>query len=151
LRGATLPAMSEALGLAGLLAECGKPYVLSFIIRPDGTLLDGNALDRVVHTIDDSVGTPPVFYALNCVHPSIVISALEQLPATVTERLWGLLANAAALSPEQLDCATTMIADEPEPFAAKMLDLKMRYGMKILGGCCGTDQRHIQAIVDACA
>lgn len=150
LRAATLPALSEARGIARVFAELEMPYSLSFVIRADGRLLDGTSLDRAIDTIDDSATRPPDFYTINCVHPRILTEALSRLPERVTQRLWGLLANASELSPEQLDGAKQLLADSPEELGRQMATLHKAFHLRLLGGCCGTDQRHIQAIVDAC-
>lgn len=151
LRAATLPALSEALGIARAFAATGLPYVISFVIRKDGRLLDGTTLDTAIATIDDTMDPPPVFYALNCVHPATVVEALTRLSPPTTQRLWSLLGNASQLSPEQLDCAPVLMGDAPDRFGAHMGTLYKEHKMRILGGCCGTDARHIQAIVDSCS
>lgn len=151
LRGATLPALCEALGMARAMAATGRSYVLSFVIGRKGEILDGTPLDDVIERIDGSVDPAPWFYTLNCVHPTIVLSALHHLRPNVMKRVHGLSANGSALSPEELDDSAELISDEPEALALQMALLHRHHGFRIMGGCCGTDHRHIQAIAEACA
>jgi homocysteine S-methyltransferase len=148
---ATLPALSEAEGLALALSDAGGPYLLSFVIRPDGTLLDGTPLDAAMATIDDRTPTPPAGYLVNCVHPDHLFSALTRCPGAVPPagRLLGCQGNTSRLSPEALDGRQELDAAMPADFAAAMTLLHRRFGIRILGGCCGTDQRHIEALAAA--
>ena len=146
---ATLPAISEATGLAMALAATGKPYILSFVVRPDGTLLDGTPLKDAIAVIDATVTPPPWAYLINCTHASIAKSALmhdTNSSATVRRRVVGLLANTAALSPEELDDSACLVEEDPESFGSAVASLHRDLGLKILGGCCGTDDRHIRAL-----
>jgi len=144
----TLPAFSEALGMARAMAETGAPYLLSFVLRPTGTLLDGTPLHAAIAAID-AVSPRPCAYMANCVHPQVYAAALSRAlaqDATVTVRILGLQANTSARSPEELDGRDALDGAAPEPFAAAMLAVHRRFGVKILGGCCGTDERHIAAL-----
>ena len=146
---ATLPAMSEAIGLAQAQAATGLPYVISFVARPEGTLLDGTPLKTAIATIDASVTPRPLAYLINCTHASVFRSALlneRNSSAQVRERVIGLLANTAALSPEELDESAELVEEAPEVFGRSVAALRSELGMKILGGCCGTDERHIACL-----
>jgi homocysteine S-methyltransferase len=149
LLGITLPALSEATGLAAAMAATGRPYLLSFVVRPAGTLLDGTPLKEAIAALDAGGQPPPAAYLINCTHPDFARTALCH-PANssplVRQRIIGLLANTAALSPEALDGQEHLIEEEPTYFAHAMLDLHRDLGLKILGGCCGTDDRHIRAL-----
>lgn len=145
----TLPALSEATGLALALAATGKPFVISFVVRPQGTLLDGTPLKDAITAIDASVTPRPAAYMINCTHASFAKSAL--LHATnssflVRQRVIGLLANTAALSPEELNDSTSLVEEDPESFGISVAALHRELGLKILGGCCGTDDRHIRSL-----
>lgn len=146
---ATLPALSEAIGLARAQAATGMPYLISFVVRPSGTLLDGTPLGEAIATIDDSVTPPPLAYLVNCTHASFFRSALRQecnSTKRVRERVIGLLANTAPLSPEELDASTELVEESPETFGRDVAALHGELGMKLLGGCCGTDERHIECL-----
>ena len=148
LMAATLPALSEATGLARAMAETGRPYVVSFIARPEGTLLDGTPLKDALDAIDSEAFTQPLAYMINCTHASNFKAALHSANASshVKDRIIGLLANTAALTPEELDNSQKTITEAPDIFGQTVADLHKSLKMKVLGGCCGTDHRHIEAL-----
>ncbi|GFE59717.1 homocysteine S-methyltransferase family protein [Geobacter sp. AOG2] len=146
---ATLPALSEAIGLAQALAATGLPYLVSFVARPEGTLLDGTPLKDAIATIDSQASPQPLAYLVNCTHASVFRQALcheFNSSAHVRKRVIGLLANTAALSPEELDNSAELVEEAPEVFGAAVAALHEDLGMKVLGGCCGTDERHISSL-----
>lgn len=146
---ATLPALSEAIGLALALARSGKPYLVSFVVRPAGTLLDGTPLKDAVAAIDAAADPKPVGFMINCTHASFARSALlhetNSSPA-VRSRMLGLLANTAALSPEDLDNSAELVEEDPESFGRSVSALGEELGLRIVGGCCGTDGRHLRSL-----
>jgi homocysteine S-methyltransferase len=149
----TLPALSEAVGMAVAMAaaaaEAGLPYLLSFVVRPTGTLLDGTPLHLAVRCIDAEVFPQPLCYLLNCVHPTVYAQAIQaelELDPTLCERVAGVQGNTSCRTPEELDTLAFLDTEEPRSFAAAMLKLHLLYGAKVLGGCCGTDERHINWI-----
>ena len=147
--GTTLPALSEALGLALAMAKTGKPYVLSFVIRDNGTLLDGNSLHEAILTVDQSVSPKPLFYMVNCVHPTIMLKALENTENCtdlVRQRLAGIQANTSSKSPEELDGSSELATEDSRTLVDQMVTLHHHYHFKVLGGCCGTDHRHIEML-----
>ena len=146
---ATLPALSEALGLATALAATGTPYVVSFVIRPEGTLLDGTPLNQALAAIEDSASPGPRAFMANCTHASFLKSALSHRRHSsnhVRKRIIGLFANTAALTPEELDDSDSLVEEDPEVFGQTVAGLHADFGLKILGGCCGTDDRHIRSL-----
>ena len=146
---ATLPALSEATGLAMALAATGTPYLVSFVVRPAGTLLDGTPLKDAIDAIDAAVTPRPLAYLINCTHVSFAKAALlheVNSSPTVRRRVIGLLANTAALSPEQLNDSEHLVEEAPELFGRSVAQLQAELDLKILGGCCGTDHRHIEAL-----
>jgi len=146
---ATLPALSEASGLAMALAATGKPYILSFVVRPDGTLLDGTPLKNAIADIDAAANPRPLAYLINCTHVSFARAALmheANSSPMVRQRMIGLLANTAALSPEDLNDSASLVEEDPEIFGQSVAGLHREAGLKILGGCCGTDERHIRSL-----
>ena len=146
---ATLPALSEATGLALALAATGKPYVLSFVARPEGTLLDGTPLKEAVAAIDVAATPRPLAYLINCTHVTFARAALmheTNSSSLVRQRIIGLLANTAALSPEDLNDSKSLVGEDPETFGKSVAALHRELGVKILGGCCGTDDRHIRSL-----
>jgi homocysteine S-methyltransferase len=146
---ATLPNAEEARGIAIAMADCQIPYALSFVLGRDGRLLDGTPLHEAVDAIDAAVHPRPLFYMVNCVHPTVCEEAFEaegSRSQRVTERVIGLQANASWKSPEELEGLRYLDADPPEVLADAVLRVHRRFGTKILGGCCGTDHRHLACI-----
>ncbi|MGD2119430.1 MAG: homocysteine S-methyltransferase family protein [Chromatiales bacterium] len=141
----TLPALEEAKGIALAMQHTGLPYFISFVINRDGRLLDGNSLLHAVQSIDDSTDNPPLAYLVNCAYPTF-LRAAEQ-PPELFERLIGLQANASSLDHCELDGAEHLHADELEDWGQAMLQLHRDYGLQLLGGCCGTDDRYLQYLV----
>lgn len=145
---ATLPALSEARGIARAQAETGLPYLLSFVLRPSGTLLDGTPWAEAIKTLDDTP-RPPLGYAVNCVHPHVLAQALAVLENHAPEliaRVVFFQANTSPLSPEELAAATELLTEAPDALAGQICALQRRYGLSVTGGCCGTDERHIAAL-----
>lgn len=149
LYGALLPTLPEAAGLAKAMGETGLPYLLSFTIQRNGTLIDGTPISDAITAIDNRDYPKPLCYMTNCVHPSIVYEALSapcnQKP-NVRERFLGIQGNTSPLSYAQLDRAADLLTTGPEPFARDTLRLLERSPMQIFGGCCGTDGRHLECI-----
>ncbi len=146
---ATLPALSEAKGLAHALSKTDTPYVISFVARPEGTMLDGTPLKQAVAEIDAEVNPKPAAFMLNCTHAAFAKSALMSETNSsdmVRKRMAGLFANTAALSPEDLNNSVELVEQEPEDFGRSVADLAVTPGLKMVGGCCGTDDRHIKAL-----
>lgn len=145
----TLPALSEATGLALAMAASSAPYFISFVVRPEGTLLDGSPLKEAVVAIDSRAVPQPLGYLINCTHASFARSALlhgVNSSPLVRQRTIGLLANTAALSSEELNDSPKLVEEAPDTFARELSKLHRDLGLKILGGCCGTDDRHIRAL-----
>jgi homocysteine S-methyltransferase len=147
IKAATLPAFSEALGIARALAITGLPYILSFVIRDNGRLLDGTPLHQAIQKIDAEVRRLPIGYAVNCVHPTVLIKGLtrdELAQRSLSNRLVGFSANTSAKRPEELDGLEDLEIDEPEILGLLIQKVHQKYGIKILGGCCGTSTNHIE-------
>lgn len=147
----TLPALTEATGIAKAMSETKKDYVISFVIKDNGKLLDGTLLTDAIKIIDDSISTPPLFYLTNCIHPDVLHKSfinLKDEDDILKKRLFGIQTNASSKSPEELDTLENLDADSPANWASGMVDLNKKYNLKILGGCCGTDARFISSVVN---
>ncbi len=138
---ATVPALTEALGLAEAMGATGLPYLVGFVVRQDGRLLDGTPLRDAVETIDSVVAAPEAYF-LNCVHPRVADCALRA-SGRAASRIVGLLANTSTRDPADLDGLAELETAEPGPFAADIAAVAAERQLRLLGGCCGTDQRHI--------
>jgi len=144
-----MPTLQEAIGMADAMSDTSLPYIISFTIQKDGRLMDGTTIHDAIEAIDSTSQKCPLCYMANCVHPTIVYAALLQ-PFNRTDlvqtRFLGIQANTSPLSYAELDGARDLFCSDPESFARDMLRLKEDMGLKILGGCCGTDHRHMEAV-----
>ena len=143
---ATLPAVPEATGIALAMERTAIPYILSFVINRNGCILDINSLEHAFAEIDAACSRPPLGYMLNCSYPSFLKA--EEQPDTVISRLIGYQANASSLDHSDLDEAGELHADDISDWGERMIELNRRFGLKILGGCCGTRLEHLRYIVD---
>lgn len=143
---ATLPALSEATGIALAMAETNIPYIISFVIGRHGDILDGNNLEHAFGKIDAACGRPPLGYMINCSYPSF-LNAHKQ-PKSVLGRLIGFQANASSLDHRELDGADTLQAEKISDWGDQMIALNRSFGVTILGGCCGTSSEHLNYLVD---
>lgn len=142
----TIPAVSEGLGMAQALARSGIPAIISFVINRNAQVLDGTPLIDAIETIDNSLATPPLGYMVNCVYPTFICA--ETQPPTLFKRLIGIQANSSSLDHSQLDGASILHQDDLQHWGDNMLRLNSEFGVKILGGCCGTDDTYLQYLVD---
>ncbi len=144
-----MPALPEAIGMAQAMGETGLPYIISFMIRDDGRLLDGATIHEAVQSIDACVDVRPECYMTNCVHPAVLYAALSR-PCNSTElvrsRFVGIQANASHLSPEELDIASGPESSDAGQLADDMLRLRDDMRLRVFGGCCGTDGTHLEEI-----
>lgn len=146
-----MPALPEAVGMANAMEDTGLPYIISFMIRENGRLIDGTAISEAIKIIDSETVRKPVCYMTNCVHPFILDKALSQTfnqTAVVRERFMGIQANASPMTPEELEGGGDIIVSDPVELSAGMIKLCKEYKFKILGGCCGTDQCYMDAIAE---
>jgi len=147
LMAATLPAVEEATGLAQAMAKTGMPYIVSFVIDKQGIVLDGNTLAQAIESIDAECSQPPTGFMINCSHPSFFYP--EKEPSRVLSRIVGYQANASYLEHRDLDRAEHIQSDDLENWGNRMLELHTRWGLKILGGCCGTGEAHLRFLAQA--
>lgn len=142
----TLPAVPEATGIAQAMAQTGMPYIISFAISKKGKILDGNTLQYAFEEIDATCEPPPIGYMINCSYPSFLNA--DKQPASIISRLIGFVANASSLDQSELDGADALKVDDVSDWGNRMIALNKKFGVKILGGCCGTNAQHLQYIVD---
>ncbi len=144
-----MPALTEAAGMARALSATKKPYIISFMIRRNGRLIDGTPIGEAIAYIDARTDPSPLCYMVNCVHPDILyrgLSLASNRTAQVRERLCGIQTNASPLSPEELDDAQELRASNPERLAQSTMRLCEKIDLKIVGGCCGTNDAYMDAI-----
>lgn len=145
-----MPTLPEVTGMAQALSDTGLPYIISFTIEQSGCLVDGTRICDAIKHIDRETGMrKPLCYITNCVHPSIVYRAISQpfnRSDLVKTRFLGVQANASPLSFKELDGCVELKSSEPAALGRSMLRLTEVMDMRIFGGCCGTDGRHLEEI-----
>lgn len=144
--GATLSYPSEAAGIALAARTAGLPAVISFTVETDGRLPDGSTLAEAITQVDDVTGYAPAYYMVNCAYPEHLQCA-AQPGAKWVNRLRGFRANASKRSHDDLNDSKQLEQGNPAELAADCLKLLDSFpAINVLGGCCGTDHRHIEAI-----
>jgi homocysteine S-methyltransferase len=144
----TMTYAEEAIGIARAAKAAGVPSVVSFTVETDGRLPSGQALREAVERVEGDTGGAPAHYMINCAHPTHFEDALE--PGQWLDRIGGLRANASRLSHAELDAAEQLDSGDPVELAEQYVALRTRlHSMKVLGGCCGTDHRHVAEVASA--
>jgi S-methylmethionine-dependent homocysteine/selenocysteine methylase len=145
----TMTYTAEAIGIVNAATGYGLPVAISFTVGTDGRLPSGETLKDAILEVDDVTGAAPAYYMVNCAHPTHFEHVLE---GCWVERIRGLRANASTCSHEELDQAETLDEGDPHDLGRRYRALKGRLPrLNVLGGCCGTDHRHIAAIAGAWA
>jgi S-methylmethionine-dependent homocysteine/selenocysteine methylase len=145
----TLTYADEAVGIARAAADHGMPSAISFTVETDGRLPSGQPLGEAVEEVDQETGGAPAYYMVNCAHPAHFENALA-VGDPWLERVRGVRANASRRSHAELDEATELDEGDPADLAAGYVELGAKLpSLNVLGGCCGTDHRHVGAIRDA--
>jgi homocysteine S-methyltransferase len=145
----TMTYVEEAVGVARAAQEAAMPVAISFTVETDGTLPSGQALGDAIQQVDAETGGAPAYFMVNCAHPTH-FEALFEGEEPWRERIRGLRPNASTKSHAELDEATELDEGDPRDLAARQAALKQKLPqVRVLGGCCGTDHRHVAAICDA--
>lgn len=145
----TLTYADEAVGIVRAARAAGLPIVVSFTVETDGRLPSRQTLRAAIEQVDAETDGAPLLYMINCAHPAHFAPALAD-DGPWLERLRGLRANASRLSHEQLDGADGLDDGDPADLAERHAGLRDTLPrLTILGGCCGTDIRHVTSICDA--
>lgn len=146
----TLTYVEEAIGIARAARDAGLPVALSFTLETDGTLPSGQALKDAILQTDAETDGAAAYYLINCAHPSHFTHVLEP-GAGWTGRLRGLRANASRRSHAELDSSPDLDAGDPVELGRLYAGLRRALPqITVLGGCCGTDHRHVKEICFAC-
>lgn len=146
----TMNYVEEAIGIAAAAQSVGMPVVISFTVETDGKLPTGQSLQEAIAQVDQATNQAPAYYMINCAHPTHFAETLAT-EAPWSERIRGIRANASAKSHAELNESATLDDGNPEELGNQYRDLKQRFPqLNVLGGCCGTDERHIEAICKAC-
>jgi homocysteine S-methyltransferase len=144
----TLSHVEEAVGIARAATAAGLPVAISFTVETDGRLPSGQPLAEALEEVDADESSSVAYFMVNCAHPTHLLPVLEADGPWA--RVRGLRANASARSHAELDEADTLDQGDPRDFARLHGALRaLLTDITVLGGCCGTDYRHVSGAVDA--
>jgi S-methylmethionine-dependent homocysteine/selenocysteine methylase len=146
----TINYVAEAVGIVRAARQCGIPVAVSFTVETDGRLPTGQSLRSAIEQTDAATAGYAAYYAINCAHPEHIAEALADRGSWV-DRLHGLRANASRKSHAELNESPDLDCGDPEELARDYLRLRASLPrLNVMGGCCGTDSRHVGCIAAAC-
>lgn len=146
----TMTNVPESIGLVRAARARHMPCVVSFTLETDGRLPTGQPLGEAIVAVDAATGSWPRYYMINCAHPSHFEDALDKGGAWL-RRLGGVRANASRRSHQELNDAPDLDDGDPETLGREYAGLLARHPqIRVFGGCCGTDERHVACISRAC-
>jgi homocysteine S-methyltransferase len=145
----TMTYADEAIGVSQAARDAGMPVAISFTLETDGRLPNGQALGDAIEEVDGATEGTPSYYMINCAHPTHFDDVLEGDEPWI-DRIRGLRANASTMSHDELDEAEDLDDGDPADLGSRYAALMSRLPqLNVVGGCCGTDHRHVAAIRDA--
>ncbi len=146
----TMTNVPEAVGIVHAAREAGLPVAVSFTVETDGRLPSGQSLRAAIEEVDRRTADGPAYYMINCAHPTHFESTMDE-GASWTDRIRGLRANASCMSHEELDASEVLDDGNPVELGAQYREIRKKLRrLAVVGGCCGTDHRHVEAIAKAC-
>ena len=146
----TINYVDEAVGIATAAKRYKMPVVISFTVETDGRLPTGQSLKDAIEQVEEATDNTPIYYKLNCAHPTHFAHILS------TDEPWlkkirSLRANASCLSHQELDEAEELDEGNPDELAIQYKEIMQKLpNLNVLGGCCGTDHKHIKQICNVC-
>lgn len=147
----TMNYVEEAIGIAKAAEGSGMPVAISFTVETDGKLPTGQELREAIEEVEAATSRYPAYYMINCAHPTHFAHVLAQ-GASWTRRIRGLRANASRKSHAELNESPELDIGNPKEFGSEHAQLKKRFpDLNVMGGCCGTDHRHVEQIAAACS
>ena len=146
----TMNYVAEAVGITRAAQSAGIPVAISFTVETDGNLPTGQTLRDAIQSVDEATQNAPVYYMINCAHPQHFEGILVASESW-TERIRGLRANASTKSHTELNESEELDEGDPVELGRQHRQLlgKLK-NLNVLGGCCGTDHRHVEEICKAC-
>src|SRR4029077_9796935 len=140
----------EAIGIVRAAAVAGVPVSISFTVETDGRLPSEEPLREAMERLDAETRAAAAYLMITCAHPSHFDAALSSGGAWL-DRIGGIRANASRRSHEELDAAAELDSGDPGELGNEYRAFEARLpNLRVLGGCCGTDHRHIASICDSC-
>ena len=146
----TMNYVEEAIGVSRAAERARMPVALSFTVETDGRLPTGQPLRSAIEQVDESTGGYPRYYMINCAHPTHFEDVLTD-EGRWLGRVRGLRANASRKSHGELNESIVLDIGDPLELGGDYARLKARLRhLNVMGGCCGTDHRHVEHIASAC-
>lgn len=146
----TMTYADEAVGLTRAAVAAGLPVVISFTVETDGRLPSGQALRDAIEQVDRDTDAAPAYFMVNCAHPTHFADVVAGDAGAWRDRILGIRANASTRSHAELDEAEDLDDGDPTELAAQYVELRAPlHELTVLGGCCGTDARHVGEICRA--
>lgn len=146
--GYTLACPAEAIGMVRAAGRHDLPVVIAFTVERNGVLPTGMPLKMAIAEVDAATDGAAAYFMINCAHPDHFEPVLRDEPWMA--RIGGIVANSSRCSHAELDAAEALDDGDPQELGRQLADLRRRFpGISVLGGCCGTDMRHIASIAAA--
>lgn len=146
----TITNTPEAIGIVRAARAAGMPAAISFTVETDGRLPTGETLGKAIETVDAATDGYAAYFMINCAHPDHFAGTLRQGGDWI-QRIRGLRANASRLSHAELDAAEELDDGNPAELGRDYAELlALLPQTAVVGGCCGTDHRHVEAIAAHC-
>ncbi|MBR0871808.1 homocysteine S-methyltransferase family protein [Bradyrhizobium tropiciagri] len=146
----TLNSIDEAIGVVRAAGARAIPVAISFTVETDGRLPKGVTLREAIEAVDHATQEAAEYFMINCAHPTHFDSALKSDEKWM-RRIHGIRANASTRSHKELDESDTLDSGDAIDLGRRYASLRRSFsGIRILGGCCGTDHSHVAAICEAC-
>ncbi|WP_298563928.1 homocysteine S-methyltransferase family protein [uncultured Aliiroseovarius sp.] len=143
--GYTVAYPAEAIGMVLAIKKFDIPAMISFTVETDGRLPTGEPLGAAITEVDAATDSYASYFMINCAHPEHFTDILSDEPWM--QRLRGVVANASRCSHAELDEAEELDDGDPEELGQQLAEIQMRFPqISIVGGCCGTDMRHVSQI-----
>ena len=144
----TICYVEEAIGIARAAKNAEMPVVIGFTVETDGNLPSGQTLKEAIEQVDRETKEIPIYYMINCAHPTHFMNVLTG--DNWLSRIHAIRANSSKMSHKELDNAEELDEGNPQELGEEYLTLRSKLpNLNILGGCCGTDHRHVESICRA--
>ncbi|MGR3513605.1 MAG: homocysteine S-methyltransferase family protein [Paracoccaceae bacterium] len=144
----TLAYPAEAIGIVCAARRFDLPVVIAFTVETDGRLPTGMSLQKAISDVDTATENHALYFMINCAHPEHFSHALDDAPWM--QRIKGIVANASRCSHAELDEAEELDDGNPQELGQQLSEIRKRFPhIQVLGGCCGTDMRHMHQIATA--
>ncbi|SPH17829.1 hypothetical protein DEA8626_01356 [Defluviimonas aquaemixtae] len=137
----TMTHSGEAIGIARAAIKARLPFSIGFTVETDGKLPSGETIGEAIRATEDATDGAAVSFMINCAHPT---HFMDELAGEWTGRIGAIRANASRKSHEELDAAEELDDGDPEEFGQLYSAFAPKLpNLRVIGGCCGTDHRHV--------